>query len=104
MALSVNRDSVYLVPAFYAATSLVDVPKRMFEEIHWLVAGISSLLALSGIMLAYISYKPGKKLQKRFVERREPGEYWVRCHFITGIRMLFITRSFYHFYCYYHKH
>lgn len=83
---------VYLVPAFYAAKSLVDVPKEMFEEAHWLVVGISLLLAFSGILLAYISYKPGKKLQKRFVERREP-------------RGILGQVSFYHWYqdALYHK-
>lgn len=76
---------VYLVPTFYAAKSLVDVPKEAFEDLHWLVAGISLALALVGIVMAYVSYKPGKKLQKRFVERREP-------------RGVFGQISFYHWY------
>lgn len=76
---------VYLVPTFYAAKSLVDVPHEMFEQFHWLVMGISLAMAFAGFVLAYISYKPGKKLQKQFVQQREP-------------RGVFGQISFYHWY------
>ena len=76
---------IFLVPDLYAAKSLVDVPQSVFDELHGGLALISTVLAISGIVLAYMSYKPGKKLQKRFVDRREP-------------RGFFGQISFYHWY------
>lgn len=63
---------VYLVPVTYAAKSLVDVQPEVFKALHGLVNMVSIGLALIGLVLAYIAYKPGAKLQKAFVERREP--------------------------------
>lgn len=63
---------IYLVPQAYAAYSLVDVPEETFHALHATVNTVSILLALAGLVIAWISYKPGAKLQRTFVERREP--------------------------------
>lgn len=63
---------IYLVPAAYAAYSLVDVPKETFDSLHAIVNTISIVLALAGLLIAYFSYKPGAKLERTFIERREP--------------------------------
>lgn len=63
---------IYLVPMSYAAQSLVDVPRDVFEYLHLLVVPISVALALVGIIIAYFSFKPGAKMEQRFPERREP--------------------------------
>jgi len=76
---------IYLVPISYAAQSLVDVPEDMFHEFHYLVMAISLALAVVGLVMAYLSFKPGRKLQKRFVQRREP-------------KGVFGQVSFYHWY------
>lgn len=64
---------VYLVPTFYAAQSLVDVPEEVFYDFHWIVMSISLALAIAGLVLAYVSFRPGAKMQKRFIEKREPA-------------------------------
>lgn len=64
---------IYLVPERYAAKSLVDVPAAVFHDMHGLVMTVSLLLALAGLLMAYFAFKPGAKMQKRFVERREPS-------------------------------
>lgn len=76
---------IYLVPVSYAAPSLVDVPEEMFHDMHYLVMAISLGLALAGLIMAYFSFKPGAKMQKRFVQVREP-------------RGVFGQVSFYHWY------
>lgn len=67
------ENPVYLVPSFYAAKSLVDIPEELFHDFHYLVMAISLALAVVGLILAYISFKPGAKLEARFVQRREPA-------------------------------
>lgn len=66
------KTPIYLVPQSYAATSLVDVPEETFHHLHKTVNAVSILLALAGLVIAYLSFKPGAKMEKRFVERREP--------------------------------
>lgn len=66
------KTPIYLVPQPYAATSLVDVPEETFHHLHKTVNAVSILLALAGLIIAYLSFKPGAKMEKRFVERREP--------------------------------
>lgn len=63
---------IYLVPMSYAAQSLVDVPKETFDSLHAIVNTLSIALALAGLVIAYLTYKPGAKLQRTFIERREP--------------------------------
>ncbi|MFY0593596.1 NADH-quinone oxidoreductase subunit L [Roseivirga sp.] len=63
---------IYLVPASYAAKSLVDVLPETFHNLHGLVNAVSIGLAFIGIIIAYFSYKPNAKLEQTFVERREP--------------------------------
>ena len=63
---------IYIVPIAYAAQSLVDVPHETFEALHATVNTVSILLALAGLVIAYMSYKPGAKLERQFIERREP--------------------------------
>ena len=76
---------IYLVPAVYAAKSLVDVSPETFEALHGLVNAVSIGLALIGIVIGYLAYKPNAKLEQEFVERREP-------------RGFFGQVSFYHWY------
>ncbi|WP_083262529.1 NADH-quinone oxidoreductase subunit L [Roseivirga sp. 4D4] len=76
---------IYLVPISYAAKSLVDVTPETFEALHGLVNAVSIGLALIGIVIAYLAYKPNAKLEQSFVEKREP-------------RGLFGQVSFYHWY------
>lgn len=64
---------VYLVPTFYAAQSLVDVPYATFNNMHGIVMGVSLALAIAGLIMAWFAFKPGAKMQRRFVERREPS-------------------------------
>lgn len=66
------KTPIYLVPQAYAATSLVDVPEETFHHLHKTVNAVSILLALAGLIIAYLSFKPGAKMERRFVERREP--------------------------------
>jgi NADH-quinone oxidoreductase subunit L len=79
------KTPMYLVPEFYAAKSLIDVPAEMFEDYHYIVMGVSLALALAGIVMAYLAFKPGAKMQRRFVERKEP-------------KGVFGMVSFYHWY------
>lgn len=76
---------IYLVPAAYAAKSLVDVSPETFEALHGLVNAVSIGLAIIGIAIAYLAYKPNAKLEQAFIERREP-------------RGFFGQVSFYHWY------
>jgi len=76
---------IYLVPISYAAKSLVDVTPETFEALHGLVNAVSIGLALIGVFVAYLAYKPNAKLEQAFVEKREP-------------RGLFGQVSFYHWY------
>jgi NADH-quinone oxidoreductase subunit L len=79
------KTPMYLVPESYAATSLLDVPEETFHGLHKTVNIVSILLALAGLFIAWLSYKPGAKLEKTFIERREP----------VGV---FGQISFYHWY------
>ena len=63
---------VFLVPVSYAATSLIDIPERYFEALHTIIPAVSIGFAFIGFVLAYVAYKPGAKLEKAFVNRREP--------------------------------
>ena len=63
---------IYIVPQVYAAASLVDVPKETFDYLHKTVNAVSILLALAGLLIAWLSFKPGAKMEARFIERREP--------------------------------
>lgn len=76
---------MYVVPVAYAAQSLLDIPHETFEVLHGLVNAVSIGLALAGLVLAYWVYRPGGKLQKSFIEKREP----------VGV---FGQVSFYHWY------
>ena len=66
------KTPIYLVPQSYAATSLLDVPEETFHGLHKTVNIVSILLALAGLLIAWLSYKPGAKLERTFIERREP--------------------------------
>ncbi|OEK07218.1 hypothetical protein BFP71_02045 [Roseivirga misakiensis] len=66
---------IYLVPASYAAKSLVDVSPETFHHLHGLVNGVSIGLALLGIIIGYFAYRPNAKLEQTFVERREPNGF-----------------------------
>lgn len=66
------KTPMYLVPESYAATSLLDVPEETFHALHKTVNIVSIFLALLGIFLAWIAFKPGAKFERAFIERREP--------------------------------
>ncbi len=63
---------VYIVPISYAAQSLVDISEQTFKDLHGLVTVVATGLALVGIVIALISYRPNAKLEQSFIERREP--------------------------------
>lgn len=76
---------VYIVPITYAAASLVDVGPKVFKNLHGLVTLVATGLALFGILIAFLSYRPNAKLEQSCIERREP----------VGV---FGQVSFYHWY------
>lgn len=66
------KTPIYLVPQPYAAASLVDVPEETFDYLHNTVNLVSILLALAGLIIAWLTFKPGAKMERTFIERREP--------------------------------
>lgn len=64
---------IYLVPVSYAAQSLVEIPEELFHDNHSIVMIVSLLLATAGMLMGYFAFRPGAKMQQRFVERREPA-------------------------------
>lgn len=81
----VIQSPIFLVPQSYAAFNLADLPHDYFEHLHLPVTVASIGLALAGLIIAYVLYKPGAKLSATFAEKREP---------VSGLRQL----SFYHWY------
>ena len=63
---------VYLIPTSYAAQSLVDIGEEVFKNLRSLVTLIATGLALIGIIIAYVAYRPNAKLEQSFIEKREP--------------------------------
>ena len=58
---------VYLIPMNYAAQSLVDIGEEVFKNLRSLVTLIATGLALIGIIIAYVAYRPNAKLEQSFM-------------------------------------
>jgi NADH-quinone oxidoreductase subunit L len=69
---AVIQNPIFLVPQSYAAFNLIDIPIEYFEFLHFRVVTISILLALGGLVIAFIVYRPGSKYAISFPEKREP--------------------------------
>ena len=89
---------IYTVPITYAAASLVDVPPKVFKDLHGLVTLVATGLALAGIIIAYLSYRPKAKLEQSFIERREPVGFFGQVSFyhwyLDAFYRKFILRFF----------
>lgn len=68
------------VPASFAALSQAELLSTHGAD-HKAMAALSIGLALAGLLMAYLLYRPGAKLAKSFAEKREPLSPLVRISF-----------------------
>ncbi|MFT6971371.1 MAG: NADH-quinone oxidoreductase subunit L [Roseivirga sp.] len=77
----VIQSPIFLVPESYAAFNLIDIPLEYFEFLHFRVLTISIVLALAGLLIAFLMFKPGAKLASSFPEKREPIGFFSQISF-----------------------
>lgn len=90
----VIQSPIFLVPESYAAFNLIDIPAEYFEFLHVRVVTISIVLALSGLLIAFIMFRPGAKLATSFTEKREPIGFFRQISFYHWYQNTLYEKAF----------